>query len=377
MSQEEQNVFTFELNELLWFKKGQEVQELIGIALEPDISIHEAEDQIFIRGVIELSGEYMPAVSDRFTEDENQIISFQDHSTKRYILDVRSFEDGLNEFHYNIPVEITIPKYRIPSLDDVMVEVDHFDYEIPDTSRLKLQARVIIHGIKQETIETEQVVERGEEESSTFQWESKDQQFSFDVTFKDDEAFTKDGDGVKDETEEASTYEPPRDEQPVEVDQVIVEDDEETTIEMEAEAEEEKSEEKEKDRWFHKKKSQTFEEFFAKGKDEPKDEDVEESSQWGSVSPSSDDDETKGKLESSDEYARDETSYLIDMFGNGEDAFTKIRMCIVQQSDTLDTIAERYELPKTQIIRVNNIEENDIREGEILYIPVSKKEKKS
>jgi stage VI sporulation protein D len=53
-----------------------------------------------------------------------------------------------------------------------------------------------------------------------------------------------------------------------------------------------------------------------------------------------------------------------------EEAHTKLRMCIVQNGDTLDTLSERYKVPVTQIQRVNQLELNqDIYEGQVVYIP--------
>ena len=54
----ENSVFRFELNESLYFEKGQEVAEIMGISLEPEISIQEFSDYVSIRGVVELQGSY-------------------------------------------------------------------------------------------------------------------------------------------------------------------------------------------------------------------------------------------------------------------------------------------------------------------------------
>ncbi|GLB58390.1 hypothetical protein NCCP133_05230 [Cytobacillus sp. NCCP-133] len=55
-----------------------------------------------------------------------------------------------------------------------------------------------------------------------------------------------------------------------------------------------------------------------------------------------------------------------------EEEHVKLKVCIVQNGDTIDAIAERYEIPAQQLLRVNQLEINqDIYEGQVLYIPVA------
>nr|WP_239534292.1 LysM peptidoglycan-binding domain-containing protein [Thalassobacillus pellis] len=44
-------------------------------------------------------------------------------------------------------------------------------------------------------------------------------------------------------------------------------------------------------------------------------------------------------------------------------------MCIVQEDDTLETIADKYQVSKTNLTKVNNVFEDDLKPGKILYIP--------
>ncbi len=417
---DQSNVFKFDLNELLSFQKGQEVMELIGIALEPDISIFESDEYVTIRGVIELTGEYMPldsAQNDRDSGFDSQVLSFQERQLKNYVKDIRSFEDGLNEFHYHIPVEVTIPKYRVPSLDDVMVEIDYFDYQIPDPSQIKLQAEVVISGIKQES--TGSPVRKEEEQKN--EWEDVNQPFSFDLKFEQEESSSSIQAESSTESEVFSSNE--------EHDESI-----------------ESKEEKDRELWF-KKKSQSFDEFFGKNKEVVEDspEDVLESPS-PSPSPSYelqvennqeyeeetfeierpefeatkepvDTEEVVGQMveeanegiehesvaheearaeeetqqivdvvpkvgyasmkkqdEANEESERngEDVFYLVNMFNREEESYSSIRMCIVQEADTLDSIADRYEMNKSQIARYNNLNEDEVKAGDILYIPKSK-----
>ncbi|MFD1168022.1 LysM peptidoglycan-binding domain-containing protein [Oceanobacillus caeni] len=140
----DQSVFTFELNETLYFEKGQEIEELRGISLEPEITIQTNEDYISIRGVIELTGNYKKA-----TTIEDRLEEFN-HEAKRYIESVADTDDENAEFSHRFPVEISVPTYRVGNLDDVMVSVQAFDYEIPKQTQLKMFSTIAIHGINQE-----------------------------------------------------------------------------------------------------------------------------------------------------------------------------------------------------------------------------------
>ncbi|MBD2870462.1 LysM peptidoglycan-binding domain-containing protein [Paenibacillus arenilitoris] len=52
-----------------------------------------------------------------------------------------------------------------------------------------------------------------------------------------------------------------------------------------------------------------------------------------------------------------------------EREFRKIRMCIVQRDETLEAIATRYSLNPREILIYNRLEESDVSEGRLLYIP--------
>lgn len=54
-----------------------------------------------------------------------------------------------------------------------------------------------------------------------------------------------------------------------------------------------------------------------------------------------------------------------------ERAFKKVRMCIVQRSETLDTIADRYSMNSREIALYNRLGESDVSEGQVLYIPTT------
>lgn len=51
--------------------------------------------------------------------------------------------------------------------------------------------------------------------------------------------------------------------------------------------------------------------------------------------------------------------------------FEKVRLCIAQREDTIQSIAQRYELSSREIALYNRLGESEIAEGQIIYIPTS------
>lgn len=53
----------------------------------------------------------------------------------------------------------------------------------------------------------------------------------------------------------------------------------------------------------------------------------------------------------------------------GVSPFRKVRLCIVQREETLDTIAERYQLSARELSLYNRLPGQNVEEGQVLYIP--------
>jgi len=66
-----------------------------------------------------------------------------------------------------------------------------------------------------------------------------------------------------------------------------------------------------------------------------------------------------------------ESISLTDFFARKQDEkAAKLRMCIVQSGETLDYLAEKYNISVQQILRMNHMETNQsVSEGQVLYIP--------
>lgn len=53
----------------------------------------------------------------------------------------------------------------------------------------------------------------------------------------------------------------------------------------------------------------------------------------------------------------------------GEREFSRVRICIVQKEETLEMIADRYQLNPREIILYNRLEDQELMEGQVIYIP--------
>ncbi|MGG2018292.1 stage VI sporulation protein D [Bacillus sp. S10(2024)] len=311
---DQQTSLRFSLKESVWFQKGQEVSELLSISLDPDVAIEEREYEIVVFGQLDLTGEYIP-------KEETETFSLRELSPARTIDYVETRDDGVNELVHSFPLEISIPRGRVKQAEDLYVGIEEFDYELLENGCLQLLADISIHGLRDEEHEVEEAMEerveeameeRVEEEVETDEWE--------DYAF---EPF---------QLEARQEPEPELDE------------------EEENEEEEQRQEEE-----------QRHEEVVAPqlvfGRKEAKIQHIDE-------------EEQEEVLYSQ----RDENAlYLTKLFSKQpEDEFTKLRLYFVQEGDTIESVAERYDTSVQHLHRINQTEDLYLTAGQILYIPVSK-----
>lgn len=405
----DQSTFSFELNETVHFAKGQEIAEIKGISLEPNISIQPYTDYIAIRGVIELSGEYLKEES-----EEEDHLNFDDFDAKRYVERVSDLEGNEAMFHHRFPVEISVPSYRITHLDDVRISIDAFDYELPDESKLTLFATILIHGINEEETlferyedDVHQIMDDEPEELSSASAANLHEEETninenkeLDVHVQEDvaEAINREQDAeeVTIEEEVVVKEDPPEDANAVaehiEKEEFIDrEESEQETFQFELIRQEQKEltdedgepeevivskEENDPDpeRWPFKEKTQTLAEFFKQTTEQ-----TEQETEYG-VDEFSQEAEDSGEREENSDNTQEETkediSSLSDLFRNSEEeSYTKMRICIVQDEDTIETISERFAVSPLQLIKQNKLTEDfDVEPGQLLYIPVKSKD---
>ncbi|HET7628304.1 MAG TPA: stage VI sporulation protein D [Bacillales bacterium] len=403
MSEKSPDHLRFSIEESLWLENGHDVDEVVSLSLEPDISIIENKHYVSVRGSLRLNGEYRPLSSETletesaFEDKEDRVLRNQ---SMRPIDKLREGENGLNELEHRFPVDITIPLSRIDRLDDIYVDVETFDYTVPESNCLRLFADLSIVGMvgEQEAGKEEERSERVEraamqaEETQARQGEEAEReeeqrtavasgnaeserqrelesasvaeerevQRELGGSAERDEAVSERG--VQEEAREegnadAGVYEPFRYEahrEPTDEERAVVDP------ARDAEAE----------RMPHvEMKSRIEEEGEAHGSEQEAQPDREPVGGEGLV----EDESSEDKSESHSAGSREEENalYLTKMMTNEEEAFSRLKMCIIQQGDSLQSIAERYQLPLSQLLRVNGLESETVSEGQILYIPIS------
>ncbi|MCM3650642.1 stage VI sporulation protein D [Metabacillus litoralis] len=383
----------FSVEESVWFQKGQEVSELLSISLEPDIAIHEHEQYISIRGALQLTGEYK---IDNEAEEHDQF----NFANVRYVNEVQTREDGISIINHRFPVDITIPSNRIENLDEVYVSIESFDYEMPELKCLKLVADLSISGILNDQPQsTEAEDEEGErQEEAVFEalfrgpqsqtWDAHEGSspiqtnttHPFSSFYQEEETTGEDVDKLS--PLNIKPEEVREEEKEVELLSTTSQDDLEVAAIGSEIVEESQEDEQEEDWQDEEQEGQQDEQedlynpFVVEVRKEEQETVEPKEVQYSFFSKSEDPASGENQAESVEVTTREEeepkdSHYLTSLFAReGEDDFSRLKMCIVQQGDTLELICERYELSVQQILRVNDLQANqDVYEGQILYIP--------
>ncbi|MGF9766160.1 stage VI sporulation protein D [Bacillus albus] len=313
----------FSLKESVWFQKGQEVEELLSISLDPDVEIEELDHEVIVRGQLDLTGEYV-------ARQDDSAYSLRDLSPAKSIDYVETREDGVNELVHSFPLEISIPRNRVKVIEELYVSIEEFDYELKENGCLQLLADISITGLcDEERIEDE------EEETAYAELEDDSaQEYETRPTPQVEEPAYKESDEWEDYAFEPFQLEE-RKEQEVEEEEI----EEHEFVEREEEQE----------------TTPQFELFGRKDFKKEKAKKQEEQEE-----------ETYSQ--------RDENAlYLTKLFTKEpEEEFTKLRMYFVQEGDTIESVADRYETSVQNLYRVNQTEDIYLTAGQIIYIPVSR-----
>jgi len=380
LSQGNESCLRFSLEESVWFQKGQEVEELVSISLDPNITIHENEQYVTIQGALELTGEYQ-RYNDGSNEEEDLF------TAPKFVHHVEEREEGLYEFSHRFPVDITIPNNRIQSIDDIHVEVESFDYLFQERSCMKLTADLTITGLygdqqhkpAHEEAEVEEVqlevayreatvdeIEENVEGSHELRTVEQEEPTILEHEY---EPFAVEARKSADDTEEKVvsinkavelfeapqlpvneakepeiTFSAARSEGPQQVAEEVVEEAPEVELQPVPEAE---------------LQPQSVTELQPQAETQPEAE----------VESSSSPPQPKIKKKKSSKKGMS----LTEFFARKEETedLTKLRVAIVQSGETVEQLAARYEVPVQQLLKVNHLELNqDIYEGQVLYIPI-------
>ncbi|WP_141395183.1 MULTISPECIES: stage VI sporulation protein D [Bacillus] len=402
MSSEQQSCLRFSVEESVWFQKGQEVSELMSISLDPDIQIFDQDQYVSIRGALYLTGEYQV--------EQQEDPTYEPVNLARLVENVEEREDGCFELNHRFPVDITIPKNRIQNLEDIFVSIESFDYHLPMRGCLQLDAELSISGIYGHQQSVPQVAEQQEQEEEreleplylNGQEEEEDEPYNpFKFYSESDDSFgvEQNEETVRDAYYQNLSQESVNQEEADEVDysEVLRQETEAVSPEYQNEDEQEELEHEEDFDTFEVEVrkdaniSETQEDDYANNPFsapnyafQSKQEEVEEKEEnvISFLARREEKQETPKAVvkqqqqpQEQCEAERDENDLSLTKFfaseDNGED-FTRLKICIVQDGDTMDTIAKRYDITIQQLIRVNRLStEDDIHSGQLLYVPAT------
>ncbi|MFC0014967.1 MULTISPECIES: LysM peptidoglycan-binding domain-containing protein [Allobacillus] len=369
--------YAFKIFEKISFRQGEEVDDLYSISIDPEVDVIQEENYIQLRGVLVVSGDYQ-------TFPKKEPLYIVDDEEDNVVQQVRMLDNGFMTFQYPIPVDITVPVDRVERDHHLEVKVDYFDYELPEPQTLNIQSSIRIDGIAERDANDaypEQSAPSDFElkEFPTFQEEQEGPSFH-------DEPFT---DASAEQSMGQHTAQPS--EEPAK--EVYHEED---------------SQEEQKGRDFLKKdKPQSFAEFFnkkksakdelkekhedkAESKESTKDEykkeavdssekQMKEDAQYEKKETFTEEKEVKAEADEKIEGKADEVekkkeasglSYLSKFFRNDEPTSSQLTVRFVQKNETLESIAETYNLPSSKLERMNNLEDPSmLEEGDIIYVP--------
>ncbi|MCM3759758.1 stage VI sporulation protein D [Alkalihalobacillus oceani] len=411
MTQEHSSKLSFSIEESVWLNKGQEIEEILGMSLEPEIVIEERADHVYIRGGLRLIGEYEPAVKD---EEINVERSLERQVSFRSAGEVVTNDNGKASIKHFFPIDVTIPVSRIHDLDDVYVQVESFDYDLPEKSCIQLTADISISGMTnlQDTrppVEEPKPKVAEKAVPTAFAFEAKRQPVTPGSTAPEQR---KEQPQVQPLAQKIGPSKPavqkntlvtpsvPQSPQPVPsakapVKPEVEEQQEEAVAQLSSSEEPEQLETKEpavlkaaqaSEEEVSPSEPQQTEPVVAGTEEESKEEEpalvrhepetkitlaaqkTVEEEPVSEEEPPVDEEEAESEPPS----PREENAlYLTKMMAKKEERFIKLKMCIIQENESLETIADRYEVSTNQLVRINRLQNEQVEEGQILYIPVS------
>lgn len=378
MAQEQSSTLTFSIEDSVWLNQGQQIDEILGMTLTPEIFVDQDGEHVTIKGGLRFVGEYK---IDHGVEEEKRIDdgeSFADLSDFRQSGQLTEHEGEIGEIEHLFPIDITIPMARIQHIDDIFVEIASFDYDLPEKGCIQLTADVSISGMKSEKQELEADTDDRELEQEEDTEEAEETAFSF-TAYKEPDGEEPILQKPTVESDEQQTAPANEENAQVNREQVLdisaafgeaLENKHETSPPSEPVLP--RATENELDVGQEKEESAETTQEEAR-KDVEEEDRYEESQQEEALA--ADEQELEEALEEADQKGEREenATYLTSMLRNEVEQFTKWKMCIIQENETLDTIAERYELSASQLTRYNNLADEQVSEGQILYIPVKAK----
>lgn len=423
------NRLQFSVEESIYFKSGQEVSELLSISLDPDILVQEVNDYVSIRGSLELTGEYninqeelLGELSSFPTYREADEVKVREDGTAELLhqfpvditipknkishlndvfvfidaFDYQLTENRLLTIQADLAIEGLLDEETPQAPVEEPYEFVHrpeedygdmaYDYQLqPEQEEQKeLQGEEHEDDEKQPVVQHDTRAEQEEQEDQ----EEEEEEIEIELVNREVEEVSEEPEESEEQEEpeqpnnqeeavalgyrsipEAHVQEPPFFEPPKLLEE---EEREDTFFEVEVRKDPEAAEEQEET-------VQSYPAFEAPAYQvEPEQEEQDDEYQLGRLyereAPKiyeSAQEEEELEEDVRETSGSENSLYLTKLFAKQEEEdFSRMKICIVQQEDTVDRICERYQLNVQQLLRTNSLSiDAELEEGQILYIP--------
>lgn len=322
MSSNQYSPIRFQVQESIWLDHHSRAAEITSLELEPEVDVVDEGGLINIRGSLVLTGRFETAEEEdeESLDLESSSLADQLHFQPLRVEQKEIYQkEHRGKIEKRFPVDVTVPSNKVDDLEDVYMQVDQFDYTISEGHRLNIQAEVLITGVRTE--------------SNTLP-------LTFDVAAAREEREEK-----EEVLEEEARYETASE---------VVQDESRVEDEDEDEDEDHEHESEKVIPIFNQEIRTNFQSA-------PSEEDTYE------------EDEEGDPAEKEERVEQSKTTGFLEQLMSGKDeeekGVTRLRVCIVQRDESLDIIADRYEIQVQEIMRTNRLETEQISQGQLLYIP--------
>lgn len=329
----------FEVREIIQhFKDGQSFNNLQSIELEPIVRVEEKKEKIEITGHLVLNGEFF---NEGLLKGDDQWKDEFEQADGLHYGTVFYGNDGAESFQYQIPLTFEIQAEKVENPSQIFVLVDNFDYNTLADNKLELIAQIKLIGVhpepKQEKpIDTYNDFSYFSDPTIDNKWDYKadegnEQSYSFSILKGNEEQ--KKGPYKEVKTGADKDY---KELTNIEV-KPLIKDEAKPPIPKKEKNTVKSSE------------SQTNAETIA-DKAEKK---VEQQ-------------ETTAKKTINSKSTKE---MLFSMLQSDEEKQYKLKIYLVKKDDTLESIAEKYNITASSIQKYNKLEGNQLDAGQLLYLP--------
>lgn len=320
------------ISEKYYIEKGQGIEQLLAVSLDESIRLHDFPSFIQLKGEIVLEGEYASENKDHDDGERHQF------PQKKYMQSIQMLDNGVAYFRQIIPIDITIPKSNIKHIDDIQVEIKHFDYSIPTPYIFILFATVQVNGIVKENISLSK-----EKESINHVNQIKEKEVERIEEEEPEENVFVEHDEIEQISEELLNKDMPEEMEHSEVVDAVQEEIEEIE-EVEKVEEVEELEQRTMNQ-------QEIHYTVISGEDNHVNDNIRYEAEIE---------------EQSDEQQLNERSFLTELFG--EDTIATVTKYVVQTDDSVESIAEKFEITPSELMKNNHLHVSHVNAGDVLSI---------